>query len=159
MYKALLEAPQRLLRMGGDQPEMYGRSSCDLRRIARFVEGNPVNDRVILWVRPDTYDLAAQVLSDSPTGNVLLGDRIDEASFAKGCMSPLNKCSHRFPSKPLPVGAFSDPKAQLWRIRIRIFKRSHAKAICVVEPPNDKREGVRFWSLHSALASRHVLVP
>ena len=93
-----------------------------LRRICRFVERDPVNDGVIFWVRPATYDLAAKMLSDTPTGDVLLGYRIDEASFAERCVSPLNKCGHDFPSKTLLVHALLDPKTELWRIRIRIFE-------------------------------------
>ena len=80
--------------------------SLNLRRIWRFVEGNPVNDGVIFWIRAVAYDLAVKILSDTPAGGVLYGHRIDETSFAKCCVSPLNKYGHDFPAKTLPVRAF-----------------------------------------------------
>lgn len=49
--------------------------------------GNPVNDGAVFWVRVVTYDLAVKVLSDTPAGDVLYGHRIDETSFAEGCVS------------------------------------------------------------------------
>ena len=45
------------------------------------------------------------------------------------------------------------------RRSVRVFQPGHAKAFPVVEPPDDEREFVRFWSLHPLLASRHVLAP
>ena len=86
--------------------------SLDLRRIWRFVEGNPVNDGVIFWIRAFAYDLAVKILSDSPAGRVLYGHWIDETSFAESCVSPLNKCGHYFPAKTLPVRALLEPKAE-----------------------------------------------
>jgi hypothetical protein len=74
-------------------------------------------------------------------------------------MSPLNKCGHNFPAKTLSVRAFLEPKAEFGRNRIRIFQRGHAKAFPVIEPPDDERKLVWFRSLHSLLASRHVLAP
>jgi hypothetical protein len=133
--------------------------SLSLRRIWRSVEGNPVNDGVIFWIRAVAYDLAVKLLSDTPAGGVLYGHWIDEASFAESCVSPLNKCGHDFPAKTLPVRAFLEPKAEFGRNRIRAFERGHAEAFPVVEPPDDERKLVQFWSLHSLFASRHVLAP
>lgn len=116
-----------------------------------------VNEGIIFWIRAVTYDLAAEILSDTPAGGVLHGYRVDETPFAERCVSPLNKCGHDFPSETLPVRVFLEPKAELGRNRIRIFQRSHAKAFRVVEPPDDEGKLVRFRSLHSLLASRHVL--
>jgi hypothetical protein len=47
------------------------------------VEGNPVNDGVIFWIRAVAYDLAMKFLSDTPAGGVFYGHRIDETSFAE----------------------------------------------------------------------------
>src|SRR5258708_1121990 len=69
------------------------------------VEGNPVNDGVVFWIRAGAYDLAVKILSDAPAGGILYCYRIDEAVFAKSCVSPLNKCGHDFPAKTLPVRA------------------------------------------------------
>ena len=66
-------------------------------RISRFVEGNPVNDGVVFWIRAVAYDLAVKILSDTPAGAVLYGHRINETSFAESCVSPLNKCRPRLP--------------------------------------------------------------
>jgi len=74
-------------------------------------------------------------------------------------VSPLNKCGHDFLAKTLSVRAFLEPKADFGRNRIRIFQRGHAKAFPVVKPPDDERKLVWFRSLHSLLASRHVLAP
>ena len=123
------------------------------------VEGNPVYDGVIFRIRAATDDLAMKILSDTSAGDVLYGYRIGENSFAQRRVSPLNKCADDLPTKTLPVSAFLEPKAELGRNRIRIFQRSHAKAFAAVEPPNDERKLIRFWSLHSLLASRHVLTP
>ena len=120
---------------------------------------NPVNNGVVFWIRAVAYDLAVKVLSDTPAGGVLYRHRIDETSFAQSCVSPLDKCGHDFPAKTLPVRAFLKPKAELGRNRIRAFERGHAKAFPVVEPPDNERQIVRFRSLHSFLASRHVLAP
>ncbi|SPE32865.1 hypothetical protein SBA2_710007 [Acidobacteriia bacterium SbA2] len=128
-------------------------------RIRRFVEGNPVHDGVVFWIRAVAYDLAVKILSDTPAGDVLYGHRIDETSFAESCVPPLNKCGHDFPAKTLSVRAFLEPKAEYGRNRIRIFQRGHAEAFPVVEPPDDERKLVWFRSLHSLLASRHVLAP
>jgi hypothetical protein len=128
-------------------------------RIWRLVEGNPVNDGVVFWIRAVAYDLAVKILSDTPAGDVLYGHRIDETSFAESCVSPLNKCGHDFPAKTLSVRAFLEPKAEFGRNRIRIFQRGHAKAFPVVESPDDERKLVWFRSLHALLASRHVLAP
>jgi hypothetical protein len=57
------------------------------------------------------------------------------------------------------VHAFLEPKAEFGRNRICVFQRGHAKAFPIVEPPDDERKRVRFRSLHSLLASRHVLAP
>ena len=92
----------------------------------RFLEGNPVNDGVVFWIRAVAYDLAVKILSDAPAGGVLYGHRIDETSFAESCVSPLNKCGHDFPAKTLPVCAFLEPKAEFGRNRIRVFQRGHA---------------------------------
>jgi len=120
---------------------------------------NPVNDGVVFWIRAAAYDLAVKILSDASAGGILYCHRIDETVFAKSCVSPLNKCGHDFPAKTLPVRAFLEPEADLGRNRIRVFQRGHAKAFPVVEPPDDERKFVRFRSLHSLLASRHVLAP
>jgi len=40
-------------------------------RIWRFVEGNPVNDGVVFWIRAVAYDLAVKTLRDTPAGDVL----------------------------------------------------------------------------------------
>ena len=89
--------------------------NLNLRRIWRFVEGNPVNDGVIFGILALAYDLAVKILSDTPAGGVLYGYRIDETSFTERCVSPLNKCGHDFPAKTLPVRAFLEPKAEFWR--------------------------------------------
>src|SRR5260221_6287393 len=128
-------------------------------RIRLFVEGNPVNDGVVFWIRAVAYDLAVEILSDTPAGDVRDGNRIDETYFAESCVSPVNKCGHDFPAKTLSVRAFLEPKAEFGRNRIRIFQRGHAKAFPVLEPPDDERKLVWFRSPHSLLASRHVLAP
>src|SRR4051812_23728777 len=74
-------------------------------------------------------------------------------------MSPINKCGHDFPAKTLPMRAFLEPKAELGRNRIRLFQRGHAKALSVLAPSDDERKLIWFRSLHSLLASRHVLAP
>ena len=43
----------------------------DNRELGRFVEGNPVNDGVVFWIRAVAYDLALKILSDTPAGDVL----------------------------------------------------------------------------------------
>jgi hypothetical protein len=48
----------------------------------RFVEGNPVNDGFVFWIRAVAYDLAVKTLSDTLAGGVLYGHRINETSFA-----------------------------------------------------------------------------
>jgi hypothetical protein len=78
-------------------------------RIWRFAEGNPVNNGVVFWVRAVAYDLAAEILSDTPAGGVLYGDRMDEASFAENCVSPFNKGGHDFPAKTLPMRTLLEP--------------------------------------------------
>lgn len=128
-------------------------------RVWLFVEGNPVNDGFVFWIRAVAYDLAVKILSDTSAGGVLYGHRIDETPCAESCVSPLDKCGHDFPAKTLPVGAFLEPKAEFGRNRIRAFQRGHAEALPVVEPPDDERKLVRFRSLHSLLASHHVLAP
>jgi len=130
-----------------------------LARIWLFVEGNPVNDGFVFWIRAVPYDLAVKILSDTPAGGVLYGYGIDETSFAESCVSPLNKSGHDFSAKTLPVRAFLEPKAEFGRNRIRVFQRGHAKALPVFEPPDDERKLVRFWSRRSLLASSHVLAP
>jgi hypothetical protein len=94
---------------------------------------DPVDDGIIFWIRAVTYDLAAEILSDTPAGGVLHGYRVDETPFAERCVSPLNKRGHDFPSETLPVRVFLEPKAKLGRNRIRIFQRSHAKAFPVCQ--------------------------
>ena len=125
----------------------------------RFVEGDPVNDGVIFWIRAVANDLAVKLLSDTPAGGVLHRHRIDKTSFAESCMSPRNQCDHDFLAKALTVRAFLEPEADLGRNRVRVFQRCHAKAFPVVEPSDDERERVRLWSLRSLLASRQVLAP
>lgn len=106
-----------------------------------------------------SYDLAVKILGDTSAGGVLHSYWIDETFFAERRVSPFNKCSHDFLAKTLPVRSFLEPKANLGRNRIRIFQRSHAEAFPVVEPADDKIKLVRFWCLHSLLASRHILAP
>src|ERR1700678_4306951 len=117
----------------------------------------PVNDGVVFWIRAIAYDLAVKILSDTPAGDVLYGHRVNETPFAESCVSPLNKCGHNFPAKTLSVRALLEPQAQFGRNRIRVFQRDHAQAFPIVEPPDHERKLVRFRSLHSPLASRHVL--
>jgi hypothetical protein len=124
-----------------------------------FVERNPVNHTVVFWFLEVAYDLAAKILSDAPAGDILYGHWIEETFFTQSCVAPLNKCGHDFPAKTLPVRAFLKPKAEFGRNRIRAFERGHAKAFPVIKPPDDERKFVRFRSLHSLLASRHVLAP
>ena len=146
-----------------DHPHSSVRTIClwvfDSLRIWRLVERNSVNDGFVFWVRALAYDLAVKILSDPPAGSILYGHRIDETSLTESCVSPLNKCGHDFRAKTLPVRAFLEPKAKFGRNRIGGFKRGHAEAFVVVEPPDDERKIVRFRSLHSLLASRHVLTP
>ena len=84
------------------------------------------------------------MLGDAPAGDVLLRDRIDEASLAERCVSPLNEGGHNFASKTVVMRAFLDPKAEFRRDRTRIFKLGHAKAFPVIQPPDDERELVRL---------------
>jgi hypothetical protein len=128
---------------------------------ARFVsqEGNPVYDGVVFLIPAFPYDLAVKLLRDAPAGHILLGHWIDEALFAKSCVSPLHQCSHDFPAKTLPMRAFLEPKAEFGRSRIRVFERGHAKAFQVVETPDDERKLVRFPSLRSLFASCQIFTP
>src|SRR5579864_244755 len=128
-------------------------------RMWRFVEGDPVNDGIVFWIRAVAYDLAVKFLSDTPAGNVLYRYRIDETFLAQSCVSPLNKCGYDLPAKTPSVRAFLKPEAEFGRNRIRVFQRGHAKAFPIVEPPDDERKIVWFRSLHSLLASRHVFAP
>ena len=90
--------------------------------LANCSEGNPVNDGVVFRIRAVANNLAVKILSDTPAGDVLYGDRIEEATFAESCISPLNQCGHDFPAKALAMRAFLEPKAQFWRNRIRIVQ-------------------------------------
>src|SRR5579872_7557723 len=95
-------------------------------RIWRLVEGNPVNDGVVFWIRAVANDLAVKTLSDAPAGDVLDGHWIDETFLAESCVSPLNKCGHDFPAKTMAMGAFLEPEADFGRNRIGTFERGHA---------------------------------
>ena len=53
------------------------------------LEGNPVNDGVVLWILAVAYDFAVKVLSDAPAGGILFGHRIDETLLAQSCVPPL----------------------------------------------------------------------
>ena len=44
----------------------------------RFVEGNPVNDGVIFWIRAVAYDLAVKILSDHLELAELQSWRVDD---------------------------------------------------------------------------------
>lgn len=83
--------------------------------IWRFVEGNPVNDGVIFWIRAVAYDLAVKFLSDTPAGGVLYGYRIDEAFFTESCVPPIYQRGHNFPAKTLAVRALLEPKTDFRR--------------------------------------------
>jgi hypothetical protein len=124
-----------------------------------IVEGNPVNDGVIFWIRAVAYDLAVKILSDTPASSVLYSYRIDETPFAESCVSPLNKCGHDFPAKTLPVRAFFEPKAEFGETESASSSEAMPRHSLLSSRPDDERKLVRFWSLHSLLASRHVLAP
>jgi hypothetical protein len=42
-------------------------------RTRLFVEGNPVNDGFVFWIRAGAYDLAVKILSNTPARGVLYG--------------------------------------------------------------------------------------
>jgi hypothetical protein len=92
------------------------------RGILRFVERNPVNDRIVFWIRALADDLAVKILSHTPAGDVLYGHWLDETPFAESCVSPFNKCAHDFSGETLSVRGFLEPKPEFGRKRTRILE-------------------------------------
>jgi hypothetical protein len=93
--------------------------SGDLR-IWRFVEGNPVNDGVVFWIRAVAYDLAVKILSDTPAGGVLYGHPIGSIVRTRPCTKRKDGAPHcvgdaneiKSPGHP-PVAIFDLRKARM----------------------------------------------